>query len=87
MDKKYSTTTCIVPLFSPQSSVNKLSKFYKPSLHSAVENNYSKNPFFSYPGGHMERAAPEAHLLRPVRSHHRLDALQGEARHTVQYSL
>ena len=28
------------------------------------------------PSGGLERVAPEAHLQRPVRPHHRLDALQ-----------
>ena len=29
-------------------------------------------------GCNMEREPPEADLLRPVRAHHRLDALQGD---------
>ena len=31
------------------------------------------------PGCDMERAPPEVDLQRPVRAHHRLDALQGKA--------
>ena len=52
-------------------------------MYSAVDNKSYKISFVLCSGGDMERAAPEAHLLRPVRSHHRLDALQGEACHTV----
>jgi hypothetical protein len=34
-----------------------------------------------FEGCDLERAAPEAYLLRPVRTHHSLDALQGGVHH------